>query len=172
MKQVLLISAAVALSAAAVSAQEPVRVASAARAQRAVTVKAASPQVLSSRTLSGNVKMQTVRNGGKVYKRIVGLEGNRVIQPRRAARAEAASGYALNEDFEGYTGEGWMPEGWQALSKDATTQNPWFVDNNCQFMNYQGACVASCNYNPQFYRRMARNTYRPCRGGDDTALSH
>lgn len=150
MKQVLLISAAVALSAAAVSAQEPVRIASAARTQNAVTVKDASLQVLSSRTLSGNVKMQTVKNNGMVYKRIVGLEGNRVIQPRRVARAEAASGYALNEDFEGCTGEGWMPEGWQALSKDATTQNPWFVDDNCQFMGFQGSYVASCNYNPNF----------------------
>ncbi len=110
MKQVLLISAAVALSAAAVSAQEPVRVASAARAQRAVTVKAASPQVLSSRTLSGNVKMQTVRNGGKVYKRIVGLEGNRVIQPRRAARAEAPNAAPGEFSLYNYFQTGGKPE--------------------------------------------------------------
>lgn len=150
MKQFLLISAAMALAAGTVCAQNPVRVSAATRAQKAITVKDVPQQVLDSRTLSGNVRMQTVKSGNTVYKRIVGLEGNRVIQPSRAARAEAGSGYVLNEDFEGYTGEGWMPEGWQAVSKDATTKAPWFIDDDPQFMGVQGTCLATCNYNPNF----------------------
>lgn len=152
MKQFLLISAAMALAAGTVCAQNPVRVSAAARAQKAVTVKDVPQQVLDSRTLSGNVKMQTVKSGDMVYKRIVGLEGNRVIQPLRVARAEAGSGYVLNEDFEGCTGEGWMPEGWQALSKDATTQSPWIIDeaSSIMLMGAQGSYLAICNFNSNF----------------------
>jgi hypothetical protein len=152
MKRILLISAAMALASGTVSAQTPDRVAAAARPQRAVTVKDVAPQVLESRTLSGNIKMHTVKSGEMVYKRIVGLKGNRVIQPRRATRAEAGSGYVLNEDFEGCTGKGWMPEGWQAVSKDATTQAPWIIDeaSAIMLMGAQGSYLAICNFNSDF----------------------